>query len=139
MPQFEVKYSYEGEWKKLSENLLEITVGYWGGTTSYKIEIVSLSSDELKIQYHYNNIYFCVDGSVQDPVAKPMGKGEKIVDPLFVDYEGRNLHLCPGSPAIDAGEVVDLKSDFDGNKIPYGKAPDIGAYEYSGKLVNPKQ
>lgn len=40
---------YEGEWKALSENLLEIAVGYWGGTTSYQMEIVSLSSDELKI------------------------------------------------------------------------------------------
>ncbi len=88
-------------------------------------------------QYHYNNIYYCIDGSVKDPVAKPLGKGEKIVDPLFFDYNSRDLHLCPGSPAIDAGVVVDTQSDFDGNKIPYGKGPDIGAYEYTGNLVNP--
>ena len=88
-------------------------------------------------QYHYNNIYFCIDGSVKDPVAKPLGKGEKIVDPLFFDYNSRDFHLCPGSPAIDAGVVVDTQSDFDGSKIPFGKGPDIGAYEYMGKLVNP--
>lgn len=46
--------NYEGEWKKLQDNLLEITVGYWGGTTSYRIEIVSLSYYELKISYHYD-------------------------------------------------------------------------------------
>ena len=47
--------SYEGEWKKLPNSLLEITVGYWGGTTSYRMEIVSLSYDELKISYHYDD------------------------------------------------------------------------------------
>ncbi len=46
--------NYEGGWKKLSESLLKINVGYWGGTTSYQMEIVSLSSDELKIIYHYD-------------------------------------------------------------------------------------
>ncbi len=88
-------------------------------------------------QYHYNNIYYCIDGSVRDPVAKPLGKSEKIVDPLFFDFDNRDLHLSPGSPAIDAGVKVDTQSDFEGNEVPCGKAPDIGAYEYTGKLVNP--
>jgi hypothetical protein len=47
--------NYEGEWKALSRKLLEITVGYWGGTTSYHMEIVSRSPEELKIVYHYDN------------------------------------------------------------------------------------
>jgi hypothetical protein len=88
-------------------------------------------------QYHYNNIYYCIDGSVEDPVAKALGKGEKITDPLFLDFDRRDLHLNPGSPAIDAGLSVGTQSDFDGNKIPFGKGSDIGAYEYTGKLVNP--
>jgi hypothetical protein len=46
--------NYEGGWNKLSDSLLKIKVGYWGGTTSYQMEIVSLSSDELKILYHYD-------------------------------------------------------------------------------------
>jgi len=45
--------NYEGEWKRLSDSLLEIAVGYWGGIISYRMEIVSLSHDELKILYHY--------------------------------------------------------------------------------------
>ena len=89
-------------------------------------------------QYHYNNIYFCLDGSVKDPVGKPLGKGDKIADPMFLDFNRRDLHLNPGSPAIDSAATVGNKSDFDGYKIPYGKAPDIGAYEYTGKLVNSK-
>ena len=47
--------NFEGEWKKQSESLLEITVRYWGGITSYRMEIVSLSSDELKISCHYDD------------------------------------------------------------------------------------
>jgi len=86
-------------------------------------------------QYHYNNIYYCLDGSVKDPVGKLLGKGEIIADPLFLDFERRDLRLNPGSPAVDAGAKTDLNTDFEGNKIPYGKAPDIGAYEYTGNLV----
>jgi len=89
-------------------------------------------------QHHYNNIYHCIDGSVQDPVAKPLGKGDMIIDPMFLDFNRRDLHLRPGSPAIDAGVQVDTKFDFDGNTIPFTAAPDIGAYEYVGKLVNTK-
>jgi hypothetical protein len=89
-------------------------------------------------QYHYNNIYFCIDGSVEDPVAKPLGKNEKVINPLFLDFERRNLRLQPGSPAIDEAFKTNQQLDFKGNKIPFGKAPDIGAYEYTGQLVNPK-
>jgi hypothetical protein len=45
--------NYEGEWVKLSDSLIDITVDYWGGTTSYQMEIVSLSSGKMKILYHY--------------------------------------------------------------------------------------
>ena len=65
-------------------------------------------------------------------------KNSVAADPLFLDFERRNLHLTPGSPAVDTGVKVDVDLDFEGNRIPYGKAPDIGAYEYTGKLVNSK-
>jgi hypothetical protein len=89
-------------------------------------------------QYHYNNIYYCIDGSVEDPIGKPLGKGEIIADPLFLDFDRRDLHLTPGSPAVNAGIKFDVQTDFEGNRIPFGKAPDIGAYEYTGNLVNSK-
>jgi hypothetical protein len=89
-------------------------------------------------QYHYNNIYHCIDGSVEDPVGKPLGKGEKIADPLFLDFDRRDLHLIPGSPAVNAGAKGKTQWDYEGNKISIGKAPDIGAYEYTGNLVNSK-
>jgi hypothetical protein len=90
-------------------------------------------------QYNYNNIYHCIDGSVEDPVGKKLGKGEIVADPLFLDFSRRNLRLTPGSPAIDAGAKVDVQMDFEGSKIPYGNAPDIGAHEYTGKLVRTVQ
>jgi len=56
-------------------------------------------------------------------------------NPLFVDPENGNFHLRPDSPAIDAGVDVGLSEDFDGDPVPYGSAPDIGAYEYGSALL----
>jgi len=51
--------------------------------------------------------------------------------PLFVSTVTRDFHLQAGSPAIDAGTGVGLTRDFSGNIVPFGSAPDIGAYEYT--------
>lgn len=45
--------NFEGTWEAVSDSLLEITVGYWGGTMTYQIRIVSLEPDELAIRYLY--------------------------------------------------------------------------------------
>jgi hypothetical protein len=45
--------NFEGTWETVSDSLLEITVGYWGGTINYQIRIVSLDADELAIRYLY--------------------------------------------------------------------------------------
>ncbi len=62
-----------------------------------------------------------------------LGKGDKIGDPLFVDFKNHDFHLRAGSPAIDAGVDLGYKLDFDNNPIPSGTAPDMGAYEYKSK------
>jgi hypothetical protein len=45
--------SFEGTWEAVSDSLLDITVGYWGGVMTYQIRIVSLRPEELAIRYLY--------------------------------------------------------------------------------------
>jgi PKD repeat protein len=57
------------------------------------------------------------------------------MDPLLIDVANRDFHLKDSSSCINAGLLVPgMDKDFDGNDIPYGKSPDIGAYEYTGTL-----
>ena len=51
------------------------------------------------------------------------------VDPQFVDPVNDDIHLSSDSPAIDAGVVVALTEDFDGDSRPLGNGYDIGADE----------
>jgi len=48
-------------------------------------------------------------------------------DPRFISTS--DFRLTAGSPAIDAGTNVGLTSDYFGNNVPFGPAPDIGAHE----------
>jgi hypothetical protein len=45
--------NFEGSWEPLSDSLLDITVGYWGGMMTYQIRIVSLDHVNLAIRYLY--------------------------------------------------------------------------------------
>ena len=81
-------------------------------------------------QTHDHNIYFSLDGSQSDPCGLPLGPGDKIADPRFVDYAKQDLHLKPDSPAIESGFDIGRALDADGTPVPQGKAPDIGAYEF---------
>jgi PKD repeat protein len=85
-----------------------------------------------------NNIYFSVDGSLDNPKGYPLGENEVIADPLFTDYEARDLRLLHGSPAIDKGENTDYSVDLDNNPVPSGNAPDLGAYESSFFAIVPR-
>lgn len=50
-------------------------------------------------------------------------------DPRFMNVADDDFSVEPGSPAIDAGEVVGLLEDFFGNAVPQGGIPDIGLLE----------
>ena len=46
--------NYEGNWEAVSDSLLNITVGYWGGMLSYQLQIVSLEEDKLWVRFLYS-------------------------------------------------------------------------------------
>ena len=76
---------------------------------------------------HRNNVYFLTGGA---QLGFALGEGEMIADPLFVDLSDKDFRLLSGSPAIDAAIHLGYSRDFDGNRVPSGEAPDIGAFEY---------
>ena len=45
--------NFDGTWEAVSDSLVEITVGYWGGTMTYQLRIVSLDAEQLKVRYLY--------------------------------------------------------------------------------------
>ena len=81
---------------------------------------------------HDHNLFFAPSIGLDDPVGYPLGPGDVIADPQFVDFGGRDLHLQPSSPAIDIGIDLGYTDDFDSNPVPIGSAPDAGAYEHQG-------
>ncbi len=78
---------------------------------------------------HENNLYYCTDGSTDDPCGKPLGDREMISDPGFVDIENGNYKLSSESAAINRG--LDLGYELDLVNVPIEKSniPDLGAYE----------
>jgi hypothetical protein len=50
-------------------------------------------------------------------------------NPLFVNAAAGDFHLQAGSPCINVGANLGLTTDKDGNAVPQGGTPDIGAYE----------
>lgn len=75
-----------------------------------------------------NNLYWSFSGAVD--VGKPLGDGDLVADPMFLDLDNRDLRLRKGSPAIDAGAAVGYSNDVEGNGII--GTPDMGAYEFTG-------
>ena len=77
---------------------------------------------------HDHNVFF---NGLVDPLGYPLGTGDIIADPLFVNATSKNYHLQAGSPALNAGVDVGLTTDFDGNLLPVGMPPDDGAFQHS--------
>jgi hypothetical protein len=67
------------------------------------------------------------DNSTGNLNAK-VGAQSITTDPLFVSA-GSNFQLQSGSPCINTGANLGLTADYLGNPVPFGAAPDMGAYE----------
>ncbi len=77
---------------------------------------------------HVNNVYYMLAGN---SVGFPLGNGERVVDPSFVDVNAGNFRLKSSSPAVNAGANLGYSIDFQGQPVPQGGVPDIGAYEWT--------
>jgi hypothetical protein len=77
---------------------------------------ISYGGSSRSLSYWQNTLGFDVHG-IND-------------DPEYNDPGNRDFTLQKTSPCIDTGTDVGLTQDFEGNSVPQGSAPDIGAYEY---------
>ena len=81
-----------------------------------------------------NNIYWAASHDLIIGMEGP-GASSIIENPKLLNYSKRssakNFSLTNKSPAIDSGLDLGYENDFEGNKIPQGIAPDIGAFEFS--------
>jgi hypothetical protein len=64
----------------------------------------------------------------QSPTATVSVQNAYWGDPVFVDPDGGDYHISPGSAAIDKGTVTSVSTDID-NEPRFG-IPDLGADEY---------
>jgi len=85
---------------------------------------------------HENNLYFCTDGSTNDPCGKPLGNGELVVDPMFVDAGALDYRLSAESPAIDGGVNLGYRMDLNRTQLETDGIPDIGAFEKKEQPIN---
>ena len=72
-----------------------------------------------------NNTDWDGDGTIVTGTVNVWG------DPAFVDPDGGNYHIGPGSAAINAGVNAGVTTDIDGDARPQGSDYDIGADEFS--------
>jgi len=106
--------------------VIKNNIFYANGVNSiFETDVSQLPSEDYNLVYNSPQI---------DP-SFTFGPNTITGDPLFVDTAAgsEDLHLQPGSPAIEAGtdlRVPDDK-DKDSRPRPSGTDPDMGAYEFS--------
>jgi hypothetical protein len=118
---------------RVRNNIFAVSNGLqvFNGTTPY-----NAAQDYDQPRNH--NLYFSLDGSVEEPCGMPLGPGDVVGDPMFMNLKAMDLRLRPESPAIDAAGDSSLQIDFDGKSRIVGEAPDMGAFEY-GDVRNETQ
>ncbi len=81
---------------------------------------------------HDHNLYYLLNGTKMN--ITPGSTDIVSTNPKFINLAAADIHLASDSPARDRGVALGYGglSDFDGNPIPFGPAPDMGAYEFTG-------
>jgi hypothetical protein len=101
---------------------------YWNDIKSLDINFNNWFEEEGYFAIYQNQNFFLNDYKEYQNQMK-QDNNSVFSDPLFISEETHDYHLSEGSPAIDKGLPIGLTVDYEGNEIPYGNGPDIGAYE----------
>jgi hypothetical protein len=100
----------------IGNNIYIPNENFWGG--GY---VGRWYGEYMKFDYNeWQNASGDQDSMVVNPVS----------DQIFMNDANHDYHLTPSSSAIDNGYLIIESIDFEGNPVPQGSAPDIGAYEY---------
>ena len=86
--------------------------------------------------YDYPHSYNLSFDGTADPVGYPLGVGDLVADPMFVNLSAQDYHVLVSSPAIDAGINLGYDVDSDGNAIPTSGPVDMGAYQAGPPLIS---
>jgi len=78
---------------------------------------------------HASNLYALSNAPFGDP-GFVLAPTEVLDDPGFADPTHGNYRLTAGSMAIDLGLSLGYTADLDELPMPWGEAPDLGAYEF---------
>jgi hypothetical protein len=78
---------------------------------------------------HGHNLFWRTDGS--EMLGLALDDSDLNACPRFLDIQGGDYHLRPGSPAVERGASLGHLLDFEDRAVPVGRAPDLGAYEYA--------
>lgn len=130
---------------RTQSTMFDINLPYPSSGASTVANNLFYSSDGIRINWN---------GSVKTSLStfqeySNQGAACKVADPLFMNTETKDFHIQETSPAKDAGIEatvystfqtiygIDITSDINGNKRPYGEKWDIGAYEYSDNTILP--
>ena len=153
---FKEKKGYYGSFKsnEIFNNIFWGRVGIYGSRLIKKIHTLNTFSNNIYfnpnpgwkgvvIDYENGDAGIAtvnVSNFKKEWLSKPGITNDMSVDPQFVNpfYKSYNdwgsFHLKPTSPAIDRGKKIGLiLQDIQGNPVPQGKAPDIGACEFLKK------
>ncbi len=87
----------EGRDITISDNIVVIPDDMWSPV---------FLGDQLDSVVHTNNVYWDVDDDTVN-LGVEAGSGEFTADPQFVDFDGGDYHLLPGSPAQGLGALND--------------------------------
>ncbi|MCD6346820.1 MAG: right-handed parallel beta-helix repeat-containing protein [Bacteroidales bacterium] len=113
-----------------------ILIGFWAGdfppsavrycNNIFYLPHYSKVSNSTSFTHEYN-IYYMGEKTT---TGLPLGEGEMVCNPNFVDGNNYNFHLRSNSLAIDTGKDLKYTQDYNLNPIPMNKKTDIGAFEY---------